>query len=166
MYSTTTTRSRSATSTCTTSRVDAVLDVFLGDVAGFISHGLMTRERASDWLRDLVDVLDLEAVERFQVKITVPGGKVAALDYEVSDDGSISGADGCGGFSSHWIPANSGVALVIRWRTQAPKLAAARALLQARGWGAGSMLDASGAADRTYSKSGYGLYRRTIGFPT
>lgn len=162
MYATAS-KTRSATSTCTATRVDAVLDLFLGDVAAFIARGLVSRERATDWLRDLVDVLLLEAVERFQIKVTLPSGAQIGLDYTVSDDGSIAGSDGCGGFSTHWIPANASLTLVIRWRTSAPKYEEARALLRARGWGPATILDASGASDRTFAKDGYGLHRRTIG---
>ena len=163
MYPTSATRTRSATSTCTASRVEAVLDIFLGDVVGLIARGLVSRDRAIDWLRDLTDVLVLEAVERFQVKITLAGGQEIALDYEVSDDGQIRGGADCGGFACHWIPTNAAVRLVIRWRTDAPRYAAARELLRERGWGAATMLDASGSPERAFAKDGYGFHRRLLG---
>lgn len=163
MYGTTTTKTRSASSTCTTTRVEAVLDLFLGDVAAFIARGMVTSDRAKGWFRDLSDVLVLEAVERFQLKLALPDGTERALDYEVSDDGRIGATEGAGGFASHWIPADAKVTLVIRWRTGAAKLEEARRLLNSRGWGPTSMLDASSAAERTYSKDGYGVYRRTVG---
>lgn len=162
-HAATTTKTRTETSTCTTSCVEAVLDLFLGDVAGFIARGLVTQQRALEWQRDLTDVLLLEAVERFQIKITLPGGRQIALDYEVSDDGSIASADGCGGFSSHWIPANATTSLVVHWRLQAPARADAWKLLQGRGWGVGSLVTATASVDRVFTKDGYGLYRRTLG---
>ncbi len=163
MYAATTTKTRSATSTCTKSRVETVLAVFLGDVTGFICRDLLTRERALSWKQDLTDVLQLEAVERFQVKLTLPDGTQRALDYQISDNGQISEADECGGISAHWIPAGTTLALTVRWRTGAPKLEEARRILRERGWGTGSLLEATGSPDRTYSKDGYGLYRRTVG---
>lgn len=163
MYPSTTSRTRSSSSTCTAARVSAILDLFLGDLAAFLARGLMTRDSAVGWLRDLTDILVLEAVQRFQVKITFPSGNQIALDYEVFDDGRISTSDGCGGFSSHWIPAGSTVSLVVRWRAGAPKLEEARRLLHERGWGTGTMLDATGAAERTFSKEGYGVNRRIVG---
>jgi len=163
MYSGTSTATRSATTTCTASRVEAVLDLFLGDVVAFIARGLVTQDRAVGWLRDLRDILLLEAVERFQLKLTLPDGSERALDYEVSDDGRIGSSDGCGGFSSYWIPANSSIRLIVQWRADAPNYAEAHRLLQSRGWGPAKMLGGSSTSDRTLSNDGYGLRRRTIG---
>src|ERR1051326_6982382 len=117
MYAVSKTQSRTttSTSTCTKSRVEAVLDLFCGDLCGFIARGLMDRDRAIDWLRDLSGVLILEAVERFQVKITTPNGRELALDYEVSDDGRLKNSDASGGFSTTSIPTVSGFSLVVRW---------------------------------------------------
>jgi hypothetical protein len=165
MYAATKTQTRTASSssTCTKSRVEVVLDLFCGDLAAFIARGLMTREVAADWLRDLSDVLVFEAVERFQVKVTLPSRRTIALDYEVSDDGRIRNSDASGGFSTTSIPAGSSLAVVLRWRANAPRIEAARKLLRERGWGVGSMLDAAGTPDRAYSEGGYGVYRRMIG---
>jgi len=163
MHAVTQTRSRSATSSCTESRVEATLDVFCGDLAAFICRGILARERANNWLRDLSEVLVLEAVNRFQVKVALPSGRQVALDYEVSDDGQISRADGCGGFASHWIPLNARISLVVDLRATSPNLAEASRLLESRGWGDGDILDAPGAVDRCYSKDGYGFQRRLVG---
>lgn len=162
MYGTAT-KTRSATSTCTKSRVEAILDLFLGDVAAFVARGFLRQQSAVEWYRDLADVLLLEAVQRFQIKVTLPDGSERALDYEVSDDGRIGASDGSGGFPTHWVPSGSKLSLVLSWRTGAPKLAEARELLRARGWGVGTMLEASSAVERTYSKDGYGVYRRIVG---
>ena len=165
MYAVTKTQIRTATSTttCTKSRVEAVLDLFCGDLCAFIARGLMDRERATGWLRDLTDVLVLEAVERFQIKITLPNGYELGLDYEVSDDGRLRGSNASGGFSTVSIPTGSSLALVVRWRANAPHLDAARRLLHERGWGPGSVLDATGSPDRAYAEGGYGVYRRIVG---
>lgn len=157
------TRTATGTSTCTKSRIEAVLDLFCGDLAAFIARGLITRDVAADWLRDLTDVLAFEAIERFQIKATLPSGRNLALDYEVSDDGRIRNSDSSGGFSTTAIPAGSSLTVVVRWRVGAPRIEAARKLLRERGWGVGSMLDAAGGPDRTYSEGGYGVYRRMIG---
>lgn len=165
MYATSKTLSRTVSSatTCTKSRVEAVLDLFCGDLCAFIARELMTRDCANDWLRDLGDVLELEAVERFQVKITPPGRRSFALDYEVSDDGRILNSDASGGFSTTWVPGDSELSLVVRWRPNAPRVAAARELLRSRGWGIGTMLESSGSPERAYADGGYGFYRRTLG---
>ena len=165
MYTATKTLTRTATisSTYTKSRVEAVLDLLCGDLTGFIARGLMSREEAVDWLRDLSDVLDFEAVERFQVQVTTPDGRRLALDYEISDDGRIRSSDSSGGFSTTSIPNGSSLAVVVRWRSNAPRIDAAQKLLRERGWGVGSVLDVTGTADRVYSDGGYGVYRRKIG---
>ena len=157
------TRTRSTTSSCTRSRVKAVLDLFLGDAVALHCRGLISKERLHGWVRDLIDVLVLEAVERFQIKLTFPTGRQIAIDYEVSDDGTILGDDSCGGFSVHWLPAGTAVSLVLRWRENAPGTERARQLLRARGWGAGSMMSASGNPDHVYSLDGYGFKRRMVG---
>ncbi len=161
MYSASKTRTQ--TSTCTRSRVEAVLDIFLGDLVAFISRGLISRDRAAEWLRDLQDILVMEAVERFQVKVDFPGGGVSGLDYEVADDGRIQSSDPCGGFSLASFPDDVRLTLVVRWRTGAPRYEEARRLLRERGWGPATMLDAEGGPDRAYAEGGYGVYRRTIG---
>lgn len=157
------TQTRSSTSTCTKSRVDVILDLFCGDLVAFIARELMTRERAINWLRDLTDVLILEAVDHFQVKVTFPAGTEIGLDYEVSDDGRIKATDASGGFSTSFIPPGSLLSLVIRWRANAPRLEAAQRLLHDRGWGPAMMLGVSGAPERAYSEGGYGVYRRFAG---
>jgi hypothetical protein len=165
MYASTTTQTRttSATSTCTKSRVEAVLDIFCGDLCAFIARGLLSRESATSWLRDLSDVLLFEAVERFQVKVSLPRGGQIALDYEVSDDGKIRNSSASGGFSTTSIPDGSKVSVVVSWRKNAPRQAAARQLLLDRGWGAGSILAATGDVDRAFADNGYGVYRRFVG---
>lgn len=157
------TLTRSSTSTCTKSRVDAVLTIALGDIAAFVAKGLLSREQAVGWINDLTDVALLEAVERFQVKLRLPDGTFYGLDYQVSDDGSIASKGTAGGFSVHWIPAGTSVTLVVKWRDRAPKLEEARRLLRGRGWGPASILEAKGEPDRGYAKDGYGVYRRTVG---
>lgn len=161
--STTQTRTASTSSTCTKSRVETVLDMFCGDLCAFIARGFLSRDNAVEWLRDLGDVLVLEVVDRFQVKITFPRGGQIALDYEVSDDGKLRGSDPSGGISTTSIPDGSDVSVVVSWRKNAPRLAAARKLLQDRGWGPGSILAATGAVDRAFAEGGYGVYRRTVG---
>lgn len=159
----TTTRTRSATSTCTKSRVDAVLDLFTGDLAAFIARDLVGKDSAIEWLNDITDVLVLESVERFQIKITFPNGKTIGLDYEVSDDGRVKNTDASGGFSTSSIPDGSTVYPVIRWRANAPQLEAARKLLRDRGWGPGSMVEGTSAIDRAYADGGYAIVRRFAG---
>lgn len=161
----TSTYTRSSTSTCTSSRVEAVLDLFCGDLVAFIARDLLTETRAKGWLRDLRDVLVLEAVEHFQVKITFPNGTKRGLDYQVSDDGRIRATDASGGFSAAFIPVGSKLRLSIGWRARAPKLERARRLLRGRGWGPSSspMLDVSGPPDRAFSDGGYGVHRRFAG---
>lgn len=156
-------QTRSATSTTTSSRVNAVLDLFFGDLVAFVARKMLGTERAKAWLRDLTDALVMEAVERFQVKITLPNGKELGLDYEVSDDGSLRGSDTSGGFSTSLIPADSNLALVLRWRADAPRVEEARTLLRSRGWGVGSLLETAGAPERAYADNGYGLKRRFAG---
>ena len=157
------TQTYSSTGAFTKSRVETVLGLVLGDVASFISRDLITRERAIAWLRDLTDVLELEAVKRFQVKVTFPDGRQIGLDYEVVDDGSIKSSDESGGFSAFFIPAGSRVALIIDWRENAPRKAEAERLLQNRGWGPGTLLEASGSPDRAYADGGYAVVRRLAG---
>lgn len=159
----TTTMTRSATSTCTKSRVDAVLDLFCGDLVAFICEGLLRQETSERWLRDISDVLCLEALDRFQLKITPPGGQAIALDYRISDDGRIKGSATSGGFSTGFIPKGSTVSIVVRWRTSAPKLAEARKLLSERGWGTGTLITTTGDPERAYADGGYGLERRFAG---
>jgi len=124
----------------------------------------MTREIAVGWLRDLSDVLRLRGSRTVPGQGSrLPSGGKLALDYEVSDDGRIRNSDASGGFSTTSIPAGSSLAVVVRWRANAPRIEAARKLLRDRGWSIGSMLDAAGTPDRAYSEGGYGVYRRMVG---
>lgn len=156
-------KSASLSSTCTRSRVQEVLVNVLGDAIALQCRGLISKERLDRWDRDLTDVLLLEAVEKFQIKVTLPDGQERGIDYAVFDDGRISTSDSCGGFSVAGLPADASVSLLVRWREGAPKREEARRLLNARGWGTGSMLEAAGPSDRAYSKEGYGVNRRLIG---
>lgn len=159
----TTTMTRSSTSTCTKSRIEAVLDLFCGDLVAFICRGILAKERSSRWLKDISDVLALEAVERFQVKVTFPSSEQVALDYQVADDGRVKQSGTSGGFSTAFIPDGSTISLHVNWRAKAPKFEQARKLLRDRGWGTGSLLVTTGAPERAYGDGGYGIERRFVG---
>lgn len=154
---------QSGSSTFSEARVRAVMQKTLDDFIGLAIADHLSVETASKWAKDLVFVLNHEAAELFQLRFDLPSGEQKAVNYYVSDDGSLVEDSESGGVNFRCLPKGTEVLLVLRLRRDSRHRARVLAYLAGQGWGTGSMLEGDGVHDRAYSADGYGLIRRRIG---
>jgi len=154
---------QSGTSTFTEARVRTVMGKSLDDFIGLAVSGHLSIGRASEWASDLIYALDREAAEMFQLRFDLPAGEQRAINYHVSDDGSLLEDSESGGIDYRSLPKGTDVSIVLRLRQSSRHRQRVLDYLRKRGWGAGSIFSGEGVRDRAYSKDGYGLIRRKIG---
>lgn len=154
----------SRSSTFTEARVHYVMNKVLEDLVLLAALDFATLEQVKKWTAEVTTVLLLEAVEKFQIKLTRPSGEVAAVTYDIVSDGSISEDAKSGGLNYFSLPAGTKASIVIRLLDGARKRPDAVEYLKGRGWSfTGSLLEDQGTRDRAYSSSGWGVTRTTAG---
>lgn len=154
---------QSVSSTFSEARVRAVMRKTLDDFVALAMADHLSVKTASRWAEDLIFVLNHEAVKMFQIRCDLPSGEKKAVNYSVSDDGSLLEDSESGGIDYRCLPKGTQVSLILRLRKDSPDRGRVLAYLADHGWGTGSMLEGDGVHDRAYSVDGYGLMRRRVG---
>lgn len=136
----------------------------LGDFMNVASAGLVARDTMQTWHQELEYAVLQEVVDTFQVQFTKPDGKVLAVNYKVSDDGTIVESSKAGGLDFHGFPSGTRASLCFTYRVGAPNIERVQAYLEGRGWmTGGSLVDGVANRDRAFSKSGFGVVRSKVG---
>lgn len=152
------------TSTFTEARVRYVMAKVLEDLMMVAVCQYASLEQVKTWCEDVTEVLLFEAAELFQIKFNRPDGEPAAINYRISDDGSISEDRSSGGVNYFVHPSGTKASIVLRLRAGAKKRQAALDYLEQHGWTFnGTVLEDDGVSDGAYSSAGYGLTRNKIG---
>jgi hypothetical protein len=154
------------TSTVTEARVRVVMRKVLADLIAIVGAGLLSDASAQKWHDDLIFVLAQRAAAKIQVQLRVPDGRKCALEYVVSDDGTLLEDAGSGGIDYHTFPVDTQVTVTFRWRDGCPAATTAKVckFLEERGWTFnGSLIEGEVVRDRAYSTAGYGLARNKVG---
>lgn len=157
---------QSATTTVTEARVRVVMRKFLADLVAAAGAGLLDVARVQKWHDDMSFALIHGAAAKLQVKFQLPDGRWLALDYVVSDDGSLLEDSGSGGVDYHALPAGTKTSVTFGWRPGCSDATVkkVRAYFEERGWTFnGSLVEGDTARDRAYSKEGFGLVRNKVG---
>lgn len=153
-----------ATSTFSEARARAVMRHVLGDFMTVANAGHIAHETIRTWCEELEYAVVHEVVERFQLQLTRPDGKRAALEYVVRDDGTVQETSKAGGVDLYEFPAGTKPRLCVSYRLGAPNREKVFAYLRGRGWTTGgSMVEGEPSRDRAYSKDGYGITRSRVG---
>jgi hypothetical protein len=156
---------RSATNTYTEARVAYVMDKVQDDLYLACTRGFIDSDTANGWRADLAEVLNLQAVDFFEIQFTKPGGALCALRYTVQSDGLVLEDRPSGGFDLYSLPDRTKVGLTIRLvKEPQRRRRAALDYLNSQGWSSnGAMAEGDGADDRAYSRDGYGVRRKKVG---
>jgi hypothetical protein len=156
---------RSETNTHTESRASYISDKVAADIFGLVSRGILEKESAIEWM-DIVDIcLRKNGLEKFQLKISRPGGEEAAVTYQVDSTGTISFDENSGGLDWYEFEINSSVSIVIRRNSNGINDSDINQLLQKYGWTTGaSFIEGNEYKDKSYSKDGFGVNRSRIGW--
>jgi hypothetical protein len=134
------------------------------DFYALVAPNLISFEQATKWTEELTHILQNQTANGFQIQLKCAGRLPIALDYRVSDDGSILEAGTAGGINYFALPPGTTASLFVDFNDAAPKAAAVRAYLAQRGWGTnGHVVEGAAARDRAYSNNGYGVVRSKVG---
>ncbi len=158
------TYTESQTNTFSEARVHAVMHKTLSDFMVLAASGLVSQEAMLSWHEDLTFFLVHKAAEMFQVRFRSPSGADRALNYRISDDGSLSEDSESGGIDYFTFERGTRVSLTVKLRTQSPHIEKVRRYMTEHGWGNnGQFLEGQTARDRAYSKENFGFIREQVG---
>lgn len=156
---------QSATNTYSAARVAYVMDKVHDDLFVVSMRGFLSSEKANEWREDVAAVLNLQAVDFFELQFTKPSGARCALRYTVRSDGLVVEDRPSGGLDLYFLPEGTKVGITIRIVKQPERRRRAGLdYLKSRGWSFnGSMVDGETSDERAYSKDGYGVRRQKVG---
>jgi hypothetical protein len=156
---------QAATNTYTEARVAYVMDKVQDDLYLACARDFIDSETANEWRTDLAGVLNLQAVDFFELQFTKPGGARCALRYTVQSDGLVLEDRPSGGFDLYFLPDGTNVGVTIQLVKEPPRRRQAGIdFLKSQGWSFnGVMVDGDGTDERAYSKEGYGVRRKKVG---
>jgi hypothetical protein len=153
------TSSRTASSTMTEARVHAVMQNVVANLSAFVIAGRLDRERAVEWIRDLIYLQEQECLAFFELQLD---GRSYGLRYTVSSDGSIQQNSPSGGVDVYGLPEGTTVQLYAHLRDGTPRSVYDE--LARRGWGFnGTKMEAPESERRAFSSEGYGISRTKLG---
>ena len=153
----------SRSGTFTAARVRDVMFEVHADLIQLVSPGLISMETAKSWAEDLTYILERQAAKGFQLQFRCSGHEHRAVDYRVSEDGTLHESSTSGGINYFALPRGTQVILFVFLDFQARSINEVNVELAKRGWGSGQAIEGAAVRDRAYSKDGYGLIRAKIG---
>ena len=157
------TATRSQTNTYTDARLRAVMPEVGADFINMAGAGIIGFATATRWSEDLLFVLQHQAAHGFQIQLDCPGRTRIALDYRISNDGTVRESSTAGGIDYYALPTGTTATLFVNLDFGAFHIGAVQLYSQQRGWGSGHAVEGEVARDRVYSKDGYGVIRGKVG---
>ncbi len=156
---------RSAANTYTEARVAYVMDKVQDDLYLACARGFLRSDTADDWRRDVATLLNLQAIDFFELQFTKPNGQRCALRYSVQSDGLIVEDRPSGGFDLYFLPDGTTAGITIRLvKEPERRRRAALEYLESHDWSFdASMVEGEVVDDGVYSKDGYGVRRKKVG---
>jgi hypothetical protein len=98
------TSTASQTNTFTDARLRAVMPEVGGDFYAMACSGIISLDTAQRWTDELTYILQNQTAHGFQIQLTYANGQKVALDYRVSNDGSIRESSFAGGIDYYALP--------------------------------------------------------------
>ncbi len=157
------TRARSGTSTYSDARAKTVMLEVGADFFAVAAAGLISWDDAQNWTDSVSFILAHRAAVRFQIQLNCQGYLPRALDYRVSDDGSVLENGTAGGINYFALPPGTRATLYVEWNRFARDFAMVQEYFNARGWTTATAVDGAMTRDRVYSKDLYGVVRSKVG---
>ena len=158
------TSTASQTNTFTDARLRAVMPEVGGDFYAMACSGIISLDTAQRWTDELTYILQNQTAHGFQIQLTYANGQKVALDYRVSNDGSIRESSFAGGIDYYALPPGTKAFLFVDFNYSATRATTVQDYLRQRGWGFDARaVQGDLVRDRAYSKDGYGVIRGKIG---
>jgi hypothetical protein len=150
------------TSTYSESAAKAVMKCVYDDFICFTIFNLASESTVTKWKRDLLYMMDKEALKHFDLKFSA--GSPKGFRYTVSSDGSLTENSSSGGINYFAYPAGTTVNIVVALDEASPNYSEVlRELTLNRGWGSGGIfLNGNPQRDRAYSNANYGVIRESF----
>ncbi|WP_452230021.1 HORMA-1 domain-containing protein [Lacinutrix sp. MEBiC02404] len=155
---------RSESSTYTEARARYVMGKVQEDLLGLMSRGLINLDRVNSIKKDVLYLLNKEALKYFQLQFKTPeGNEVGGLHYEVQSSGQIHSDEDSGRINYWLLSSDTKVNLLVQLNRSSENIDEVDKQLEEWGWGNGSALTGTREVLKSYSKDGYGLNQSKIG---
>lgn len=154
----------SGTDTYTESDVKAVMQNTYEDIIGFANRGIITYERAKNWIEDITYMLKEKVLKSFEIQLyNASGERFQSYKYTVSSNGYLSTGSLSGGINFWSIPTGSTAGLFADMNHSLTNSTAVNDELAKRGWGTnGSPLIGDETSERDYISNNLRLQRSLI----
>ncbi len=152
------------TSTYSEARARYVMGKVHEDLIGLTNRRLMSIERANRIKSYVLYLLNMEALNFFQLQFkNSKGGEIGGLHYKVYSGGYISADEDSGNIDYWALPGDTRVTLLINLDYSSKKIDEVNKQLDEWGFGSGNALTGTKSHLKTYSKDNYGLEQSKIG---
>jgi hypothetical protein len=137
----------------------------LEDLFVLSASRLLDYDRAKEWMKDLLFLLNARVLNYFEIQAySSNGSRLGGYKYALKDDGSLQENSQSGGIDPYDLPSGATVGLFADIDYSKRNIEEVKQYLARRGWGTnGSPLAGQASYERAYSKDGYGLERYKIG---
>ena len=152
----------SATETYSEADVKAVMRSTYEDIMGFANRGIITYDRAKNWVEDLIFILNKKALKFFEIQLYGSNNKsIKTYRYEVSSGGLTSSTSG--GIYYYDFPTGTYAKMFASLDyTKDTANEVYRVLHEERGWGHGAASEGIAQRERSYSSGNLTLNRSVI----
>ncbi|WP_025144301.1 hypothetical protein [Pedobacter jeongneungensis] len=154
----------SGTDSYSESDVKAVMQNTYEDIIGFANRGIITYERAKNWIEDITYMLKEKVLNSFEIQLyNASGERFQSYKYTVSSNGYLSTGSLSGGINFWSIPKDSSVGLFVDMNYNLANSTSVNSELARRGWGTnGSPLVGKETSERDYISNNLRLQRTLI----
>ena len=152
------------TDSYTEADVKAVMQNTYEDIIGFANRGIITYDRAKNWINDITYTLKEKVLRSFEIQLyNAAGERFQSYKYTVSVGGYISTGSVSGGINFWSIPAGTTAGLFADINNSLSAASAVNEELGRRGWGTnGSPLSGNQVSERDYISNNLKLSRTVI----
>lgn len=152
------------TDSYTEADVKAVMQNTYEDIIGFANKGIITYEKAKNWIEDITYTLKAKVLKSFEIQLyNASGTRFQSYKYTVSVGGYLSSGSSSGGINFWSIPAGTTAGLFADIDNSLSNAPGVNEELGRRGWGTnGSPLTGNQTSERDYVSNNLKLSRSII----
>lgn len=154
----------SGTDSYTESDVKAVMQNTYEDIIGFANRGIITYDRAKNWIEDITYMMKQKVLKSFEIQLyNALGVRFQSYKYTVSSNGYLSTGSLSGGINFWSIPEGCTAGLFADMDHHLTNSIAVNEELARRGWGTnGTPLVGNETSERDYISNNLRLQRSLI----
>jgi hypothetical protein len=152
------------TDSYTEADVKAVMQNTYEDIIGFANRGIITYDRAKNWIEDITFTLKAKVLKSFEIQLyNASGTRFQSYKYAVNVGGYLSSGNTSGGIIFWSIPAGTTAGLFADIDNSLSSAASVNEELGRRGWGTnGTPLIGNQTSERDYISNNLKLSRSII----